>query len=71
MQSNYCNGKGFQGWEIAKLERIQYLFDEEREQNHLKDFALFFDEHDKRRNTNFLAIFPELASLYQECKDLT
>ena len=71
MQSNHCEGKGFHGWEIAKLERIQYLFGEEREQNHLKDFALFFDEHDKRRNTNFLDTFPELASLYAECKSLT
>lgn len=71
MKSNYCEGKGFHGWEIAKLERIQYLFDEEREQVHLKDFALFFDEHDKRRNTNFLDTFPELAKLYAECKSLT
>jgi len=47
------------------------LFDEEREQTHLKDFALFFDEHDKRRNTNFLDTFPELSNLYAECKNLT
>ena len=71
MGSNHCEGKGFQNWEMAKLERIQYLFAEEREQTYLKDFALFFDEHDKRRNTNFLATFPEMSELYTECKNLT
>lgn len=71
MQANFCDGKGFHGWESAKLERIQYLFDEERELVHLKDFALFFDEHDKRRDTNFLDTFPEMSDLYTECKNLT
>lgn len=71
MESNYCDGKGFHGWEVSKLERIQYLFGEQREANYLKDFALFFDEHDKRRNTNFLDTFPELAEMYAECKSLT
>ena len=71
MNNNHCDGRGFQDWETAKLERIQYLLNEEREQTYLKDFALFFDEHDKRRNTNFLATFPEMIDLYTECKDLT
>lgn len=33
-----------------------------------KDFALFVDEHDRRRGTNFLATFPELESFYNECQ---
>ncbi len=71
MKDNHCDGKGFQDWEINKLERIQYLIKEEKDPNHLKDFGLFFDEHDKRRQTSFLDTFPEMAALYKECKDLT
>jgi hypothetical protein len=70
MKSNHCDGKGFQDWEIAKLERIQYLIKENPEQVWLKDFGLFFDEHDKRRGTNFLETFPELANLYNYCKTI-
>ena len=29
-----------------------------------KDFGIFFREHDKRRGTNFLKIFPDLKNLY-------
>lgn len=68
MKSNHCNGKGFQDWEVNKLERIQYLIKPVKDPNHLKDFALFFDEHDKRRQTNFLETFPELVDLYNYCK---
>jgi len=70
MESNHCDGRGFQEWEIAKLERIQYLIKEDPEQVWLKDFGLFFDEHDKRRGTNFLETFPELANLYNYCKTI-
>jgi organic radical activating enzyme len=71
MKSNHCDGKGFQDWEIAKLDRIQYLIKEDPEQFWLKDFGLFFDEHDKRRGTNFLETFPELTNLYNYCKSIT
>lgn len=71
MKSNHCGGKGFQDWEIAKLDRIQYLIKEDPEQVWLKDFGLFFDEHDKRRGTNFLETFPELTNLYNYCKSIT
>ena len=71
MKANQCNGKGFDDREISKLERVQYLIPETRDPNHLKDFALFFDEHDNRRGTNLLKTFPELVNLYRECKELT
>lgn len=70
MKLNHCDGKGFQNWEINKLERIQYLIKEAKEIIHLKDFALFFDEHDRRRGTNFLETFPELTNLYNQCKNI-
>ncbi len=70
MKMNHCDGKGFQNWEINKLERIQYLIKENKEIIHLKDFGLFFDEHDRRRGTNFLETFPELTKLYNQCKNI-
>jgi len=71
MKDNHCDGKGFQDWEANKLERIQYLIKEDPEQVWLKDFGLFFDEHDKRRGTNLLETFPELANLYNYCKSIS
>lgn len=70
MRDNHCAGRGFQEHEVQKLERIQYLIPEEREAVHLKDFVLFFDEHDKRRGTSFLGTFPELTDLYNHCKSI-
>jgi organic radical activating enzyme len=70
MRDNHCDGKGFQFWEMDRLERIQYLIPDERELTYLKDFWLFFNEHDQRRNTNFLATYPELANFYNYCKSL-
>jgi organic radical activating enzyme len=70
MRGNHCSGRGFQEHEVQKLERIQYLIPDEREDMYLKDFVAFFDEHDRRRNTNFLSTFPKLAELYNYCKNL-
>jgi pyruvate-formate lyase-activating enzyme len=70
MKDNHCDGRGFQNIEIQKLERLQYLIDEEKDIDNLKDFVAFFDEHDRRRNTNFLVTFPELTELYNYCKNL-
>jgi hypothetical protein len=68
MKKNHCAGKGFQFHEIDKLDRIQYLFEDNPELTYQKDFALFFEEHDRRRATNFLETFPELADFYNYCK---
>lgn len=70
MKLNHCGGRGFQDWERERLERIQYVFTETPEQVWLKDFGLFFDEHDKRRGTNLLKTFPELTDLYNYCKTI-
>lgn len=70
MKSNHCDGKGFQNFEVKKLERLQYLINNEQDIDNLKDFVAFFDEHDRRRNTDFLATFPELTELYNYCKNL-
>lgn len=33
-----------------------------------KDFAIYFDEYDRRRGTNFEETFPELLEFIQECR---
>ena len=34
-----------------------------------KNFYAFFNEHDRRRNTNFLNVFPEMEEFWIECKN--
>jgi organic radical activating enzyme len=36
----------------------------------LRDFSRFFREYDKRRNLNFLDIFPELSDLYKDSNSI-
>jgi hypothetical protein len=37
---------------------------EEEIATYRKDFKIFVDEHDRRRNTNFAQIYPELLTFY-------
>jgi organic radical activating enzyme len=37
--------------------------------DHRKDFALFVDEHDRRRSTSFHTAFPELKNFYNKCRE--
>ena len=34
-----------------------------------KNFYAFFNEHDRRRKTNFLNVFPEMEEFWVECKN--
>lgn len=60
--------KGFSDFEIAKVKRLiswikaETNFDKDTA---LKNFKLFFSQHDKRRGTNFLNTFPELKGYYE------
>lgn len=68
-------GYGFYEHEINKMERLYYVArDEPRNPQDLlrnrKDFVAFVDEHDRRRGTDFLATFPEMAEFYHMCKNL-
>jgi hypothetical protein len=68
-------GYGFYEHEINRMERLYYVARDERtELNDLnrnrKDFALFVDEHDKRRGTNFTETFPEMEEFYRMCKEI-
>jgi hypothetical protein len=35
-----------------------------------KDFAIFVDEHDRRRGTDFLSTFPQFETVYHKWKNL-
>jgi organic radical activating enzyme len=68
--------KGFHELEIYKLRRILNIMNAELEAPNIeletwrKDFVIFVDEHDKRRGTNFLETYPELAEVYHEWKQM-
>ena len=60
----------FTDMEISKLERIFDWLKSKNDRKQLlrdkKDFGNFFREHDKRRGTSFINIFPELENLYKK-----
>lgn len=66
--------KGFKDYELHRLQRV---IDWMREGQHLDieyknkqkaDFYNFFNEHDRRRATNFVKTFPEMKEFWEECK---
>ena len=65
--------KGFSDFEISKVQRLvdwiksDTAFDKELA---MKNFYLFFSQHDKRRGTDFLNTFPDLENFWKECKSL-
>jgi len=65
----------FSDMECQKFERVvEYMrnttYSPEKLLEGRMDFAAWFDEYDRRRNTNFLENFPEYSEFYYECKDL-
>ena len=68
--------KGFKDYEVARLDRdIAWMrsgqnLDPEYIKQNKADFYRFFNEHDRRRNTNFLKTFPEMSTWWEECKYL-
>ena len=55
-----------------KIKRIKdwFLTDESDESlsKTRRDFYKFITEHDKRRNTDFVKVFPELEEFLQKCR---
>lgn len=76
MEYNRNGSDGFTQLEIDKIKRLQALMLDknsltpEQLTTYRKDFAIFVDEHDRRRDTNFLETFPEYKSFYEMCKQL-
>jgi organic radical activating enzyme len=69
---------GFLEEETQKLVRLRSMFkpliENPKNETQLmidrRDFAIFVDEHDKRRGTNFLKTFPEMEEFYTLCKSI-
>lgn len=68
------NGDGFTQDEVISLEKALAVMSRPMPSNDLSlaraNFYRFFREHDRRRNTQFLETFPELAQFYRACGDL-
>jgi organic radical activating enzyme len=66
--------QGFKDYEIARLDRdIAWMRDGQKlDSDYIKrnkaDFYKFFAEHDRRRSTDFLRTFPEMATWWAECE---
>jgi len=70
---DYVDYKGFKDFEIAKAKRNLELMKKSIPQQDLirnrADFYKFFTEHDIRRNTNFLGVFPEMNDFWFMCEE--
>lgn len=66
--------EGFKPHEILKLKRnlaiMEDLLDIQVEQDNQRKFYHFINEYDKRRETDFKTVFPEMINYYNQCKDL-
>jgi len=66
--------KGFKDYELARLDRdIAWMRDGQKLDpaylnKNKADFWKFFNEHDKRRGTDFLTTFPEMSEWWQQCQ---
>lgn len=62
---------GFKDYEVQRLERDIAWMRSAQNQDHSAaraDFYRFFNEHDHRRDTDFLKTFPEMRSFWAECQ---
>jgi len=62
--------KGFKDYELHRLDRdIAWMRSAQLADHSVAqaDFYRFFSEHDRRRDTDFLATFPEMRSWWEEC----
>jgi organic radical activating enzyme len=74
MRENESNDSfvGFRDYEIQRMERNLVWMKEpqtpERLARDRADFYRFFNEHDRRRETDFLTTFPEMREFWSMCK---
>jgi len=65
---------GFKDYEVHRLQRvIDWMregskLDPEYVKMQKANFYKFFNEHDRRRGTNFILAFPEMVDFWKECK---
>ena len=61
----------FNDFEIQKMQRnLKYWRDNaDTGAKQKKNFYAFFNEHDRRRSTNFMNTFPEMEEFWEECRN--
>jgi hypothetical protein len=65
---------GFKDYEVQRMQRvIDYMregckLDPEYVKIQRANFYRFFNEHDKRRGTDFVKTFPEMIDFYKQCE---
>ena len=74
MQANSGEENGlhiFKDFEIQKMQRnlAHWRENADASTQNKKNFYAFFNEHDRRRQTNFLNTFPEMEEFWEECKN--
>ena len=74
MRENSGEDKGlhiFKDFEIQKMLRNLAYWKKNADASveQKKNFYAFFNEHDRRRQTNFLNTFPEMEEFWMECKN--
>jgi organic radical activating enzyme len=75
MEENLTMGNytGFEQYEIDKVKRnydhMMEHMDDDRRKRCKRNFITFIDERDRRRNSNFIEVFPELEFFYKALKD--
>jgi len=65
---------GFRDFEVQRLQRdIAWMRQGQTQDlsHHRADFFRFFNEHDRRRGTDFLKTFPEMRAWWSECESLS
>ena len=64
--------RGFKDYEVQRMDRdiawMQTPINPELLAQRKADFYRFFNEHDARRNTDFLKTFPEMKEFWNECQ---
>jgi organic radical activating enzyme len=62
--------KGFKDYEVQRLQRVvDWMRKERKDDRKAKaDFYRFFNEHDRRRNTDFAKTFTEMTEWWDECR---
>ena len=60
---------GFKDYEIQRLQRdLSWMLSGQPDRQAQADFFRFFNEHDRRRNTDFLNCFPEMSDWWTQCQ---
>jgi organic radical activating enzyme len=63
---------GFRDFEVQRLQRDIAWMRQGQQSNWAQakaDFFRFFSEHDRRRNTSFTTVFPEMTAWWKECEN--